>query len=208
MSATTANIATNDATSNMTPNTLVYIGAASPLFQYAPTRNGPIGSSWLQDDATGRTICGGPSTFAVQLNHLYCECLIVVVWSDHLELYLVVRICVYGFCLSIGRKIWSMISPSNRVSRVDEGLSSGRKRLELIPVLGLTFIYSSKSNFQITQGLDGTLNQPTSSKSSNGEHTMRAMEMGNHAARLEVSCPSCGVEQVFTLTGAIVETYM
>lgn len=53
-------------------NALVWIGAESPMFHYAPTRNGPLGSSWLQDSSG--TICGGPSTFAVQIDGLYREC--------------------------------------------------------------------------------------------------------------------------------------
>ena len=53
-------------------NAIVYIGAASPMFQYAPTRNGPLGSSWLQGN--GGTSCGGPATFAVQIDDLVCKC--------------------------------------------------------------------------------------------------------------------------------------
>lgn len=52
-------------------NAIVYIGAASPMFQYAPTRNGPLGSSWLQGN--GGTSCGGPATFAVQIDDLVCK---------------------------------------------------------------------------------------------------------------------------------------
>ena len=55
----------------MAANAIVWIGAESPLFQYSPTRNGPMGSSWLQ--GSGGTICGGPSTFAVQIDGLFCE---------------------------------------------------------------------------------------------------------------------------------------
>lgn len=55
----------------MSAQTFVFIGASSPLFNYAPTRNGPIGSSWNQID--GGSQCAGPAPFAVQLDNLYCE---------------------------------------------------------------------------------------------------------------------------------------
>lgn len=55
----------------MSAQTFVFISASSPLFNYAPTRNGPIGSSWNQIDDGSQ--CAGPATFAVQLDNLYCK---------------------------------------------------------------------------------------------------------------------------------------
>lgn len=57
---------------SMSDEIVVYIGASSPLLKYSPYRNGPTGSSWLQT-GNGGSECSGPTTFAVELDGLYCR---------------------------------------------------------------------------------------------------------------------------------------
>ena len=56
----------------MSSDVVVYIGASSPLFTYGPSRNGPVGSSWLQNNGDGSE-CAGSATFFVELDGLYCK---------------------------------------------------------------------------------------------------------------------------------------
>ena len=61
----------------------VWISAVSPLFQYSPTRNGPVGAAWMQDPSGA--ICAGPQVFAVELQGLYCT--FVVLWIGFFVVY-------------------------------------------------------------------------------------------------------------------------
>lgn len=72
---------------------VVFIPATSPMFRYAPYRNGPVGSAWLQIDGGG-SACAGPSTFAVEIDSLYCEYFYLI--DVHAFMYIFMEVSIWS----------------------------------------------------------------------------------------------------------------